>query len=35
MNGQAATAPIVIDTSVGAAVALDASATSDPDGQAL
>ncbi len=35
VNGQAGTAPIVIDTSVGATVTLDAAGSSDPDGQAL
>ncbi|MFN8094458.1 MAG: DUF1593 domain-containing protein [Vicinamibacteria bacterium] len=35
VNGQAGTAPIVIDTSVGANVTLDAAGSSDPDGQAL
>ena len=35
VNGQRGTAPIVIDTEVGKPVMLDASQSSDPDGQAL
>jgi hypothetical protein len=35
VNGQGGTAPIMIDAEVGQAVALDASHSSDPDGQAL
>ena len=35
VNGQATDAPVVIDTTVGAAVALDAAGSTDPDGDAL
>ncbi len=35
VNGQDGLAPITIDTTVGAAVALDASASTDPDGHTL
>lgn len=35
VNGQDGLAPIVIDTTTGAAVTLDASATTDPDGDTL
>jgi hypothetical protein len=35
VNGQTGTAPIVIDAKVGIPVTLDASASSDPDGDAL
>jgi Protein of unknown function (DUF1593) len=35
VNGQATDAPIVIDTTVGAPVALDAAGSTDPDGDAL
>jgi len=35
VNGQDGLAPIVIDTTIGAPVTLDASASSDPDGQTL
>lgn len=35
VNGEAGTAPVVLDATVGQAVALDASRSSDPDGQPL
>jgi hypothetical protein len=35
VNGQPGTAPVVIDTAVGASVPLDAAGTTDPDGQSL